>query len=69
MSERWQWSCTDASGQQVEVPGAATEFPTQADAEGWLGEAWPELLEAGVDEVTLERDGQAVYGPMGLNEG
>ncbi len=41
-------------------------FPSQADAETWVGESWRDLLEAGVESVTLLRDGEAVYGPMSL---
>ena len=33
-----------------------------------LAETWPELQDAGVDEVTLMQDEDVVYGPMGLSE-
>lgn len=42
-------------------------FPTQSDAESWLGEHWRELADAGVDAVLLIEDGREVYGPMSLN--
>ena len=42
-------------------------FPTQGDAETWLGETWRELLAAGVDAVVLVEDGRDVYGPMSLH--
>ena len=42
-------------------------FPTQSDAESWLGEQWPDLLEAGVDDVVLFEGGREVYGPMSLH--
>ena len=45
---------------------ASPEFPSQADAESWVGETWRELLEAGVGSVTLLEDGATVYGPMDL---
>ena len=45
---------------------AAESFPTQSDAESWLGETWRVLLEAGVVQVTLLEDSREVYGPMGL---
>jgi len=51
------------------TPGAPTAnpgFPSQADAETWVGESWRDLLEAGVDSVSLLRDGEQVYGPMSL---
>ena len=38
----------------------------QGDAESWLGEAWRDLLDRGVATVTLQEDGERVYGPMGL---
>ena len=41
-------------------------FPSQADAETWVGESWHELLAAGVDQVWLLEAGQPVYGPMSL---
>jgi hypothetical protein len=46
----------------VEVP----ECDNQGDAESWLGEAWRDLLERGIATVTLQQDGERVYGPMGL---
>jgi hypothetical protein len=41
-------------------------FPTQADAETWIGEAWTELLDEGIDSVSLLQDQRVVYGPMSL---
>jgi hypothetical protein len=61
----WTWRCHDASGAEVgsaDSPG----FPNQADAESWLGEAWRELLEDGVESVTLLEGDREVYGPMSL---
>jgi len=65
----WTWRYEDASGAEVAPDGApgADAFPTQSDAESWLGETWRDLLEAGVYQVTLLEDGREVYGPMGLN--
>ena len=65
----WLWRYEDAVGAAVDAEGVATEtFPTQADAETWIGETWRELLEAGVAQVTLLEDGREVYGPMSLQE-
>ena len=64
----WTWRYEDESGSVV-GPAAAPApepFPTQSDAESWLGETWRELLDAGVHQVTLLEDGREVYGPMGL---
>jgi hypothetical protein len=65
----WTWRYEDASGNEVSPAGApaATSFPAQGDAESWVGEVWQELLEAGVDQMTLLEDGRVVYGPMSLH--
>ncbi|MBA3529105.1 MAG: hypothetical protein H0T91_07345 [Propionibacteriaceae bacterium] len=42
-------------------------FPTQGEAESWLGEFYPDLLEAGVAAVTLYEEDRLVYGPMRLH--
>ncbi len=64
----WHWRYEDAAGESVEAPhGASSTFPTQGDAESWIGETWRELLEAGVARVTLLEDDRAVYGPMSLS--
>lgn len=60
----WSWRYEKADGS--ETTGPAETFPTQADAESWVGEAWPELAEAGVDAVTLLEDNRIEYGPMSL---
>ncbi|MGI9196558.1 MAG: hypothetical protein ACR2KE_03760 [Candidatus Nanopelagicales bacterium] len=66
----WTWIYTDAHGAPVaEVPAMAAlePFPTQADAETWLGESWRELLDSGVDAVVLWEDERVAYGPMSLH--
>jgi hypothetical protein len=63
------WRYENAGGAPVVADAVPAEsFPTQADAETWIGESWRELLEAGVDQVTLLEDGREVYGPMALKE-
>ena len=52
--------------QQLASAPAPEIFPSQSDAESWLGEVWPELLHAGVEQVTLREDDRKVYGPMSL---
>lgn len=42
-------------------------FEDQQDAEDWLSQRWRDLVDAGVDEVTLRCDGEVVYGPMSLH--
>ncbi|MGB8650672.1 MAG: hypothetical protein WCD35_08415 [Mycobacteriales bacterium] len=66
----WTWSYEGPDGAPVEPAESAPEqpdFPTQADAESWVGETWRELREAGVHAVTLHEDGRKAYGPMGLD--
>ena len=64
----WTWTYEGPDGAQVEAPDAPEqpEFPTQADAESWVGETWRELAEAGISAVTLFEDDRKVYGPMSL---
>ncbi len=68
MTSQWQWQCVDADG--AVVPGGPAQsaiFPTQGEAEAWLGESWEELADAGVAATTLLHDGTPVYGPMPLD--
>jgi hypothetical protein len=67
MNASWTWTYQDADGKPASVQGLdVAGFPTQSDAESWLGEEWQTLAEAGAESVTLLRDGEAVYGPMSL---
>ena len=67
MSEAWTWRYESSAGSPVEAADLPTgTFPSQADAESWVGEEWRRLLDDGVDAVTLLRDGVEVYGPMSL---
>jgi len=65
----WTWRYETADGSPVAPAGApaAEPFPSQSDAESWLGETWRELLESGVAQVTLLDGDREVYGPMGLD--
>lgn len=70
VSERpWRWRLEDAAGDEVDVPDdyADQRFPTQSEAESWVGEVWAELADAGVDAVTLFELERRVYGPMSLH--
>jgi len=65
----WTWRYESADGEPVtpvDLPPAET-FPTQSDAESWLGEEWRPLFAAGVSRVTLLEGDRIVYGPMGLD--
>jgi len=67
VSEVWSWRYEDADGTPVTPAGAPSRgFPTQSDAESWLGEEWRALLENGVEAVHLLENDQPVYGPMSL---
>ncbi len=69
----WWWRLEDASGAEVTLPAEMQDeygdqrFPSQADAESWIGETWLELKEAGVAAVTLFDLDRQVYGPMSLS--
>lgn len=68
MADAYTWVCLDEVGSPVTTGDevVTSPFPTQADAEAWLGESWEDLAAAGVAAVTLHRDGVVVYGPMSL---
>lgn len=63
----WTWRLEAADG--TVLAGAALPrpfFPSQADAETWLGENWRSLFGSGVEQVSLLEDGRVVYGSMSL---
>jgi hypothetical protein len=63
----WTWRYEAADGSALTGPDLPKSgFPSQADAETWVGETWHELLAAGVEQVFLLNDGEQVYGPMSL---
>ncbi len=66
----WSWRYEDPTGATVvplESAPAQESFPSQADAESFIGEQWRELLAAGVHQVTMFEGDRQVYGPMGLS--
>jgi hypothetical protein len=68
----WRWRFEDGSGGEVDGAkvGAAegvNGFSSQSDAESWIGEVWRDLLDDGVDQVTLFEVDREVYGPMSLH--
>jgi hypothetical protein len=64
----WTWQLEKADGTVIIARDLVKEpFMSQGDAESWLGEHWPALLKAGVDQVTLTEDGRVEYGPMSLH--
>ncbi|WP_051218485.1 hypothetical protein [Nocardioides insulae] len=65
----WWWRLLGGDGAEVEVPEeyADQRFPSQSDAESWIGEFYPELTEVGVESVVLLEHDREVYGPMSLS--
>lgn len=65
----WWWRTEDRDGNEVTVTGehADERFPSQSDAESWVGEVFGELVEQGVDAVVLFEGERRVYGPMSLH--
>ncbi|MCA1710841.1 MAG: hypothetical protein LC789_04040 [Actinobacteria bacterium] len=65
----WTWRYEGPDGSTVQPEGVAEpeQFPSQSDAESFIGETWRELLDAGVQQVTLFEGDRKVYGPMALD--
>ena len=72
MAHSWRYLKADGS-EVVPLPDAATisDFPTQGEAESWIGEVWRDLFaaETGIESVhlALVSDDVVVYGPMSLH--
>ncbi len=67
MSADWTWTYFDDEGNPLRGESfPTTAFPTQSDAESYLGESWQDLADAGVESVTLHEADAVVYGPMSL---
>lgn len=62
MDYRWRYQNETGS----DVSGPAETFAGQSEAEDWLSASWQELLESGVEQVTLLAGEAEVYGPMSL---
>jgi hypothetical protein len=63
----WRWRYENANGAEITGRPLPREiFSSQADAESWLGEAWRELLESGVEQVSLLEDDRVEYSGMSL---
>lgn len=59
----WTWQFLGESGESVDAGEdvVTEEFPSQSDAESWLGENWRQLLANGVVEVRLVEDSRVEY--------
>lgn len=64
MAPSWHWVPDRRPG--GDAPSTEEHFPTQGEAESWLGEVYPSLLAAGVRAVSLYEVDRLVYGPMSL---
>jgi hypothetical protein len=63
----WTWQFEKEDGTAASSRDLPKEtFPSQGDAESWLGENWRGLAESGVDQVRLLEDARVEYGPMSL---
>ena len=65
----WRWRLLDAAGAEITTAegSEARRFSSQSDAETWVGEFWRDLVDQGVDAVTLLEGDREVYGPMSLH--
>jgi hypothetical protein len=65
----YYWATTPElpEGRQQEV-GLLAEFDEQSEAESWLTSSYPDLIEAGADQVSLYENQRLIYGPMGLRD-
>jgi hypothetical protein len=59
----WIWRYEGANA--PEELGASEPFPSQSDAESWLGQNWRSLLDTGVVTAVLMEDERVEY-RMGL---
>jgi len=55
----WNWRYEGANGQKQ--AGGSEAFPSQADAESWLGQSWRELASNGVVTAVLVEDERVEY--------
>jgi hypothetical protein len=70
VATEWHWRAerpaAGGRGSGAPRPLGAEEFPSQGEAESWLGETYPDLLASGVHAVSLYQGDRLVYGPMSL---
>ncbi|KAA1378632.1 hypothetical protein ESP62_009845 [Aeromicrobium fastidiosum] len=64
MTVTWTWTFETSSG---DVTGRSETFESRGDAESWVGEAFGDLLEQGIDQVRLFDGESEIYGPMSLH--
>lgn len=59
---------SESTPEDLTAAGLDATFPTQAEAEAWLGEQYILLQDYGVEAVTLVKGDATVYGPMSLED-
>ncbi|MEU9110432.1 hypothetical protein AB0D04_01225 [Streptomyces sp. NPDC048483] len=57
----WTWRFEKTDGAETAPAVEPEDFTTQGDAESWIGEVWKDLLDGGVDQVTLFEDSTEIY--------
>ena len=67
MAWTWRYERPDGSVAEPQDVGVPAHFPSQSDAESFIGESWRELLDGGIQQVTLFEGDRKVYGPMALD--
>lgn len=55
----WVWRYEGENGQAQ--AGTSEPFPSQSDAESWLGQSWRELVADGVVTAVLVEDDRVEY--------
>ena len=55
----WAWRYEGANGQKQ--ADSSETFPSQSDAESWLGQSWRELVASGVVTAVLVEDDRTEY--------
>jgi hypothetical protein len=60
----WTWALENSAGEST---GTSEPFDSRSDAESWVGESFPDLVEQGVDQVRLFDGDKEIYGPMSLH--
>jgi len=66
----WTWIYQNADGSPTsKLPESATleSFPRREAAEEYIGDTFQDLLDGGVEAVTLYEDEKEVFGPMLLS--
>jgi hypothetical protein len=66
MTWNWRYEADDGTPVVFGESSASDDFPTQGDAETWIGEVWRELFAGGIAQVSLLEAGRKAYGPMSL---